>query len=113
MVTMMMAVLGVALIWRYVRAVLVVRGRWVCAQISLPKHSLGSATNNYLVSQGEGLIILPRISGLALSVSVPYGTRTSVDPTVLMLTACRLARGGVLSHHKAPSPVVFVLKSRE
>jgi hypothetical protein len=93
--------------------VLVVRGLQICVQISLPKHSFGSARDRYLVSQGEGLPVPLQISGLALSVSVPYGTRTSVDPTVLMLTACRLARGGVLSHDKALSPVVFVLKPRE
>jgi hypothetical protein len=108
MVTMMMEILRVLLIWRFVRVVLVVRGLQICVQISLPKHSFGSARDRYLVSQGEGLPVPLQISGLALSVSVPYGASTSVDPTVLMFKACRLARCELFPHHETPPPVVFV-----
>jgi hypothetical protein len=108
MVTMMMEILRVLLIWRFVRVVLVVRGLQICVQISLPKHSFGSARDRYLVSQGEGLPVPLQISGLALSVSVPYGASTSVDPTVLMFKACILARCELFPHHETPPPVVFV-----
>jgi hypothetical protein len=78
MVTMIMAILSVLLIWRFVRVVLVVRGLQICVQISLPKHSFGSARDRYLVSQGEVLPVPLRISGFALSVSVSYGVSTPV-----------------------------------
>jgi hypothetical protein len=71
MVTMMMAILRVLLIWRFVRMVLVVRGLQICVQISLPKHSFGSARDRYLVSKSEGLPVPLRIPGLALSVGQP------------------------------------------
>jgi hypothetical protein len=108
MVTMIMAILRVLLIWRFVRVVLVVRGLQICVQISLPKHSFGSARDRYLVSQCEGLPVPLRISGLALSVIVPYGASTSVNPTVLMFKACSLARCELFPNHEPPSPVVFV-----